>query len=106
MLASTGQSKSSGPWSTRTARANKAWTANHKARLAITPTTAAVIPASAPDRRGLPRSRSTCGAPAKIHRKQGAKVTKVAISPPMRAGEQRIEHSRIAVGGEEADELE
>ena len=38
MLASTGQSKASGPWSTRMARANKAWTANHKARLAMTPT--------------------------------------------------------------------
>ena len=33
-------------------------------------------------------------------------MTKVAISPPMRSREQGIEHSGIAVGGEEADELE
>ena len=41
----------------------------------MTPTTAAVTPASAPFSRGASCSFSTNGAPRKIQAKQGAKVT-------------------------------
>ena len=58
------------------------WIANHKARLSTTPTTAAVIADSAPDKAASPRIRSMKGAPRKIQAKQGAKVTQVARSPP------------------------
>ena len=57
-------------------------TANQIARLRMTPTTAAVIADSAALRARLPRIRSMKGAPRKIHRKHGVKVTQVASSPP------------------------
>src|SRR5687768_9757786 len=55
---------------TRTSRTspNKACSANQAARLAMTPTTAAVIADSAPVSALFPRSRSMNGAPRKIHR--------------------------------------
>ena len=48
----------------------------------MTPTTAAVIADSAPASALLPRSVSMKGAPRKIQRKQGVKVTQVASRPP------------------------
>ena len=48
----------------------------------MTPTTAAVIAASAPLSARLPRSVSMKGAPRKIQRKQGTNVTQVASRPP------------------------
>ena len=48
----------------------------------MTPTTAAVIAASAPASRRLPRSSSIKGAPAKIHSSEGTKVTHVVIAAP------------------------
>src|ERR1700730_7320094 len=56
--------------------------ANEIARLRITPTTAAVIPASAPFSGLWSRSFSMKGAPSPIHRKHGTKVVQVANSPP------------------------
>ena len=58
------------------------WIANQTARLRITPTTAAVMADSAALSAWLPRSFSMKGAPRKIHRKHGVKVTQVASSPP------------------------
>ena len=52
------------------------------ARLRITPTTAAVIAARAALSARAPRNASTNGAPRKIHRKQGVKVTQVVSNPP------------------------
>src|SRR3546814_3344036 len=66
--------------------------ANQMARFRITPTTAAVIAVSAAESAGLPRSRSTKGAPAKIQRKQGTKVTQVVrIAPTVEASRGCIE---------------
>ena len=48
----------------------------------ITPTTAAVTAPSAAESALLPRRASTKGAPAKIQRKQGTKVTHVVSNPP------------------------
>jgi len=48
----------------------------------MTPTTAAVIAVSAADKALLPRSRSMNGAPAKIQRKHGTKVTQVVRMAP------------------------
>ena len=48
----------------------------------MTPTTAAVTAVSAAPSARLSRSRSMKGAPRKIHRKQGRKVTQVVSSPP------------------------
>ena len=48
----------------------------------MTPTTAAVMAVSAAVSTALSRSRSMKGAPRKIHRKQGVKVTHVVRSPP------------------------
>src|SRR5262245_8597040 len=67
-------------------RSNSTLVANTTARLAITPTTAAVMAESAPESRTLPRSRSTDGAPRKIQRKLGTNVAHAATSaPPMPA---------------------
>src|SRR5918993_43076 len=65
----------------RTSR-NTVWIANQIARLRTTPTTAAVIAESAPASALLPRMTSMNGAPRKIQRKHGMKVTQVASSPP------------------------
>lgn len=46
----------------------------------MTPTTEAVIPVSAADSAVLWRSPSTWGAPRKMNRKQGMKVTQVTRS--------------------------
>ena len=48
----------------------------------MTPTTAAVMAASAPDSWRLARNRSTNGAPAKIHSIDGTNVTQVVIAAP------------------------
>src|SRR5512134_3720488 len=61
---------------------NRTLAANTTARFATTPTTAAVIAASAAASRRLPRSRSTDGAPRKIHRKLGTKVAHAVTSAP------------------------
>src|SRR5258707_15765774 len=61
---------------------NTVCSANQIDRLRITPTTAAVIAVSAPASPLLPRRVSTNGAPRKIQRKQGVKVTQVASKPP------------------------
>jgi hypothetical protein len=53
-------------------------TAKYSARLANTPTTAAVMPVKAPARVLLLRSRSMQGAPRKMNRKVGTNVTQVA----------------------------
>ena len=84
---------------------NKAWSANQTPRLAMTPTTAAVIADSAPDSARLPRSRSMNGAPRKIHRKQGSEGHPGGEQPAERRREQRVERAGVAVGAEEADEL-
>src|SRR5215468_3796412 len=62
---------------------NRLWIANQIARLRTTPTTAAVIADIAPLSALLPRRTSTKGAPRKIHRKHGMKVTHVASNPPI-----------------------
>src|ERR1700730_5635574 len=56
--------------------------ANQIARLTTTPTTAAVIVESAALTALLSRRTSTNGAPRKIQRKHGMKVTQVASNPP------------------------
>ena len=61
---------------------NSVCSANQIDRLRITPTTAAVIAVSAPASPLLPRRVSMKGAPRKIQRKQGVKVTQVASKPP------------------------
>ena len=61
---------------------NSTCNANQTDRLRITPTTAAVIAASAPASLRLPRSSSMNGAPAKIHSIDGTKVTQVVIAAP------------------------
>src|SRR6266404_2861210 len=61
---------------------NTVCSANQIDRLRITPTTAAVIAVSAPANPLLPRRISMKGAPRKIHRKHGVKVTHVASNPP------------------------
>src|SRR3546814_4730543 len=67
---------------------------NQTARLRITTTTAAVIAESAADNARLPRSRSMNGAPAKIHRKHGRKVTQVVrIAPKVAATSRSEEHT-------------
>ena len=48
----------------------------------MTPTTAAVMAASAPESWRLARSRSTKGAPAKIHSMDGTNVTQVVMAAP------------------------
>src|SRR3546814_576249 len=68
---------------------NRVWIPNQTARLRITPTTAAVIAESAADNARLPRSRSMNGAPAKIHRKHGRKVTQVVRIAPKGGGRRR-----------------
>src|SRR2546423_13700775 len=56
--------------------------ANQIARLRMTPTTAAVMPASAPDNGLLSRKRSIKGAPSPIHNPHGTKDVQVARRPP------------------------
>src|SRR5207248_4340174 len=69
---------------------NQVWSANQIARLRMTPTTAAVMPASAPLRGLLSRNFSINGAPSPIHRKHGTKVHQDANSPP---------HTPASIGG-------
>jgi hypothetical protein len=73
--------------------------------LRITPTTAAVIAASAPASARLSRSRSTKGAPRKIHRKHGVKVTQVVSRPPSVPASSGGQPARVAERAHEADEL-
>ena len=72
---------------------NSTCSANQTRRLAITPTTAAVIAASAPDRPCCPCSRSMKGAPRNIQRKHGTKVNQAVSTrrarPPARARTRR-----------------
>src|SRR5260370_14453515 len=78
----TGRSTEAPSQCTGACLANSTCSANHTARFRITPTTAAVMAASVAASALLPRSTSTNGAPKKIHRKQGTKVTQVVSSPP------------------------
>ena len=71
----------------------------------MTPTTAAVIAASAPASRRLPRSSSMNGAPAKIHSIDGTKVTQVVSAAPSSPAVSGENGAGVAEGGEEADEL-
>ena len=71
----------------------------------MTPTTAAVMAASAPDSRRLARNCSTNGAPAKIHSIDGTNVTQVVSAAPSTPAATGENGSGIAKGGEEADEL-
>ena len=72
----------------------------------MTPTTAAVIAASAPDSRRLARSGSMNGAPAKIHSIDGVNVTHVVIAAPRTPTAARtVERRCVAVGREESDKL-
>ena len=80
--------------------------ANQTARLRTTPATAAVTAVRAAERARLPRRSSMKGAPRKIEAKQGAKVTQVARRPPRVPARRAICPAGLAVGGEEADELE
>ena len=75
----------SGPARISTTDANSTCSANQTVRLRITPTTAAVTAASAPDSRWLARSCSTNGAPAKISSIGGTKVTQVVSAEPSTA---------------------
>src|SRR6516165_8482721 len=77
-----GASNDSGNARMGTVSRKTVWMANQIARLSTTPTTAAVMADSAALSGLLPRSFSTNGAPRKIHRKQGVKVTQVASKPP------------------------
>ena len=56
---------------------------NQSARLAMTPTTAAVTAVSAPATWRLSRSRSMKGAPAKMKRNEGAKITHSCDEAPI-----------------------
>ena len=95
----------SGPARISSTSANSTCSANQTVRLRITPTTAAVMAASAPDRRRLARSCSTNGAPAKISSIGGTKVTQVVSAEPSTALVSGENGSGSAPGAEEADEL-
>ena len=71
----------------------------------MTPTTAAVIAASAPESRRLARNCSTNGAPANIHSIDGANVTHVVIAAPRMPAATGENGAGIAKRREEADEL-
>src|SRR2546421_4828846 len=77
-----GASNENGNARTGTVSRKTVWIANQIARFKITPTTAAVMAESAALSAWLPRSFSTNGAPRKIQRKHGVKVTQVASKPP------------------------
>jgi hypothetical protein len=64
-----------GPHMTVRVVSKRVCAAKNNARLAITPTTAAVMPVNAEVRCWLCRNRSTYGAPRKTNKKQGTKVT-------------------------------
>src|SRR5207249_7448118 len=77
-----GASNANGKTRTGSTALNTAWIANQTARFSTTPTTAAVIADKAPLSALLPRNVSMNGAPRKIQRKEGMKVTQVASKPP------------------------
>src|SRR5258708_1391366 len=77
-LLNLGASNDRGNRRTGSTARNTVWIANHTARFRMTPTTAAVIAESAPLSALLPRSDSMNGAPRKIQRNEGTKVTQVA----------------------------
>src|SRR5262245_4659200 len=77
-----GASNDNGNARTGTVSRNTLWIANQIERLNTTPTTAAVMAESAALIAWLPRSVAMNGAPRKIQRKQGVKVTQVASRPP------------------------
>src|SRR5262249_43063788 len=77
-----GASNDNGNARTGTVSRNTVWIANQMGRFKTTPTTAAVMAESAALSALLPRNVSTNGAPRKIQRKQGVKVTQVASKPP------------------------
>ena len=72
-----------GPQERSVTFAKNVWSANHAARSRMTPDTAALIAARAPAKDALPRSLSAKGAPKKINKKQGTKVTHTVISEPI-----------------------
>ncbi len=71
----------------------------------MTPTTAAVIAASAPESLRLARSCSTNGAPAKIHSMDGVNVTHVVIAAPIIPAATGANGAASRNAGKEADEL-
>src|SRR5438046_7802188 len=80
--ASTGTSTLAPSHCTGCSSANSTCRANQTARFRITPTTAAVTAPSAAASALLARNASANGAPKKIQRKQGVKVTQVVSRPP------------------------
>src|ERR1700730_10425260 len=80
--------------------------ANQIARLRTTPTTAAVIVESAALTALLSRRTSTNGAPRKIQRKHGMKVTQVASNPPSVPASIGESAAWIAISRHEAHELQ
>ena len=69
-------------------RGHNAYHANQPASCPITPTTAADTAAKAPRQATQPRHRSTYGAPTRINKNVGTKVTHVVITAPQVAADQ------------------
>src|SRR6187431_2475010 len=102
-LAGSGVHRRSGPCHVAVTAPNRTWSANQRLKLKMTPTTAAVTPASAPARRGFEPRRSTGRAgkdPQEARRKGRPKRDRCA--------EQSMRELRLASvpeAGKEADEL-
>src|SRR3954469_12939321 len=80
--ATSGTNQRNSPLDSWVTSRNTTCSANQTARLRMTPTTAAVIAASAPASGWLRRRSSMNGAPAKIQRNDGANTVQVAIAAP------------------------
>ncbi len=81
-LARSGIGRCINPRLTVPVRVKKVCSAKYAARLAMTPTTAALIPVSAADSAWFPRSFSTDGAPTRMNKKEGTNVAQVVIRAP------------------------
>src|SRR5215831_18286224 len=103
-LAKTGMSKPSPYQRSGMVSRKIVCSANQIARLRMTPTTAAVMPARAPDNGLLSRKRSMKGAPSPIHKKHGEGRPGRQQSA-QGAGEQGRQRAGVAVRRHEADEL-
>ena len=84
---------------------NSTCSANQTVRLRMTPTTAAVIAASAPVSIRLARNCSTKGAPAKIHSIEALNVTQVVIAAAITPAVDRRERRSFTIACEETHEL-
>src|SRR5687767_4991448 len=78
-------------------RGQKTCQAKKTARLAMTPTTAAVIAVSGATSRASSRELSTSGPPAKMKRNDGRKVKKVATHAPMAAAANKASGPSVAL---------